>query len=299
MVRASIVGRGNRRFGERVSRLREVPAGTIVELPGRGRTYLVDIPGPPGAPTLILLHGVVTTAMLNWFPALEELARHYRVVLYDQRWHGHGIRSQRFVLDDLADDTIAVADLLGLERPVLVGYSMGGIVAQLAAHRHPDRVGGLVLCATTHRFQEKWRERAFHRTMAVFATTAAELVTRKVAQAALRLPDMPRVSWEPGRLDRWALGELRTANGWAMAQAIAAIGRFDSGPWLAELKLPVSVLITTHDRALPVYRQLEMATLIDGAEIFLARAGHAACVLEADAFVPVLLEACAAVAARL
>ncbi|RDI67758.1 alpha/beta fold hydrolase [Nocardia pseudobrasiliensis] len=291
--------RSNRRFGERVSRMREVPGGTLVELPGRGRTYLVDIPGPPDAPTLMLLHGVVTTAMLNWFPALEELSRRYRVVLYDQRWHGHGIRSERFVLDDLADDAVAVADLLGIDKPVLVGYSMGGIVGQLAAHRHPGRIGGLVLCATTYRFQEKWRERAFHRTMSVFATTAAELAARRVARAAARLPDLPQVSWNPGRIDRWALGELRTANGWAMAQAVAALGKFDSEPWLESLKLPVSVVITTHDRALPVHRQLEMAKLIDGAEIFLARAGHAACVLEADAFVPVLLEACAAVTARL
>ncbi|MFI5776520.1 alpha/beta fold hydrolase [Nocardia sp. NPDC051570] len=289
----------DRRFGERVSRLSGVPSGAVVELPGRGRTYLVDIPGPVGAPTVVLLHGLVTTAMLNWFPALEELSRQYRVVLYDQRWHGHGIRSERFVLADLADDAVAVADLLGIEKPVLVGYSMGGIVGQLAAHRHPGRIGGLVLCATTYRFQETWRERAFHRTMSGFATTTTELVTRKVARAQRRLPDLPQVSWNPGRMNRWAWGELRTANGWAMAQAIAALGTFDSSPWLAEVKLPVSVVITTHDRALPVYRQLEMAMRIEGAEIFLARAGHAACVLEADAFVPVLLEACAAVIARL
>ncbi|MBF6327858.1 alpha/beta fold hydrolase [Nocardia transvalensis] len=290
--------RPGRRLGQRISRLTEVPSGTIVELPGRGRTYLVDIPGPAGAPTVVLLHGVVTTAMLNWFPALAELSEHYRVVLYDQRWHGHGIRSERFVLDDLADDVIAVADLLGLERPILAGYSMGGIVAQLAAHRHPGRIGGLVLCATTYRFQEKWRERAFHRTMGVLAKGMTELATRRVALAARRLPELPQASWETGRMDRWALGELRTANGWAMAQAIAEIGRFDSSEWLSSLKVPVSVVITAHDRALPVYRQLEMAKMIDGAEIFLASAGHAACVLEADAFVPVLLEACAAVAAR-
>ncbi|MGF6886842.1 3-oxoadipate enol-lactonase [Nocardia sp. GAS34] len=287
-----------RRLGRRVTRMNRVPAGTMVELPGRGRTYLVDIPGPDGAPTVILLHGLVTTAMLNWFPALEELSQHFRVVLFDQRWHGHGIRSPRFDLDDLADDVIAIADLIGVRRPILAGYSMGGIVAQLAAHRHPDRVGGIVLCATTYRFQEKWRERAFHRGMGALGRMMSDTVARRVERTGERLPELPQISWDTGRMDRWALSEMRSVNGLAMAEAIAQLGRFDSTPWLAGLKVPAAVVITTQDRALPVYRQLEMAKMIPGAEIFLAKAGHAACVLEADAFVPVLLEACAAVAAR-
>ncbi|RDI55831.1 alpha/beta fold hydrolase [Nocardia mexicana] len=290
--------RPKRRFGRRVSRVTEVPAGRMVELPGRGTTYLVDIPGPMDAPTVFLLHGVVTTAMLNWFPALEELSQHYRVVLYDQRWHGHGIRSPQWKLDDLADDVVAVADLLGVEKPILAGYSMGGVVAQLAAHRNPDRFGGIVLCATTYRFQEKWRERAFHRAMGTMMGGLSQTVTRRVALAARRLPEVPLSTWDTGRMDRWAMAELRSTSGWAIAQAIAELGRFDSSAWLPSVQVPAAVVITTHDRALPVYRQLEMAKLIPGAEIFLARAGHAACALEADVFVPVLLDACAAVAAR-
>lgn len=291
-------GAAGGRFGTRVSRTNSVPAGRMVDLPGRGRTYLVDIPGPEGAPTVILLHGLVTTAMLNWFPALAELSEHYRVVLFDQRWHGHGIRSPRFDLYDLADDVVAVTEVTGVERPILAGYSMGGIVAQSVAHRRPDLVGGLVLCATTYRFREKWRERLFHGGMALLAGVMTETAGRRVAEAATKLPITPEISWETGRMDRWALAELRTTSGWAMTQAIAELGRFDSSPWLPSLDVPTGVVITTHDHALPVYRQLEMAKMIAGAEIFLVPAGHAACVLEADTFVPVLLEACAAVAAR-
>ena len=288
-----------RRLGGRITRLDRVPAGTMVELPGRGRTYLVDIPGPAGAPTLILLHGMVTTAMLNWFPALEELSRAYRVVLFDQRWHGHGIRSPRFDLDDLAEDVIAVADLVGAERPILAGYSMGGIVAQLVAHRFPERVGGIVLCATTYRFRETLRERAFHAGMDAFGRLTSGTASRRVASTGEHLPGLPQISWETGRLDRWARSEMRSVSSWGMARAIAELGAFDSSSWLGTLKVPAAVVITTRDRALPVHRQLEMAKLIPGAEIFLARAGHAACVLEADVFVPALLDACASVAARL
>ncbi|WP_458688502.1 alpha/beta fold hydrolase [Nocardia tengchongensis] len=288
-----------RRLSPRISRLTEVPQGAMVELPGRGSTYVVDLPGPAAdSPTVLLLHGMATTAMLNWFPSLRELNARYRVVLFDQRWHGHGIRSERFDLDDLADDVIAVADAVGVERPILAGYSMGGVVAQLAAHRHPDRVGGLVLAATTYRFQEKWRERAFHRGWSATTALFSDWSFRRAELRRDKLPVLPESSWPVGRMDRWAMAELRATSGWALAQALAVLGRFDASEWLPTLKVPTAVVITTRDRALPVFRQLEMAKAIPGAEIFLARAGHAACALEADVFVPVFLEAVQSVVER-
>ncbi|UGT44533.1 alpha/beta hydrolase [Nocardia yamanashiensis] len=291
--------RRGRRLSPRISRLTEVPQGAMVELPGRGRTYVVDLPGPAAdSPAVILLHGASTTAMLNWFPCLKELGEHYRVILFDQRWHGRGIRSERFDLDDLADDVIAVADALGVDRPVLAGYSMGGLVAQLAAHRHPDRVGGIVLAATTYKFQEKFRERAFHRSWAAIVTSFSEWSFRRAELRRDKLAELPEYSWPVGRMDRWAMSEMRSTSGWALAQSLVALGRFDSSEWLPSLKTPTAVVITTRDRALPVGRQLEMAKMIPGAEIFLAKAGHAACALEADVFVPVFLEAVASVVER-
>lgn len=287
-----------RRFARRVPDIAEVPGGRLVELPGRGRTYVVDIAGPEGAPALVLLHGTGCTAYLNWFPALAPLAERYRVILFDQRWHGRGIRSERFLVDDCADDVIAVLDALGVERAMCAGYSLGGVVSLAAAHRHPDRVSGLVLCSTPYRFQEKWRERAFHRAFGALADAVGPYSFRRVEKFAGRLPEMPEIAWVPGGLDRWALAELRSTSGWAIAQVIGEVGRFDATDWLSTLEMPTAVVITTQDRAIPVYRQLEMATMIRGAGIHLIRGGHAACVLAADLFVPALLEACAAVAAR-
>ncbi|QBS43820.1 alpha/beta fold hydrolase [Nocardia sp. CS682] len=288
-----------RRFARRVPDIAEVPGGRLVELPGRGRTYVVDIAGPAGAPALVLLHGTGCTAYLNWFPALAALAERYRVILFDQRWHGRGIRSERFSVDDCADDVAAVLDALGVPQAICAGYSLGGVVSLAAAHRHPDRVSGLVLCATPYRFQEKWRERAFHQAFGAFAVAFESYSFRRIEQFAGRLPELPEIVWVPGRLDRWALTELRSTSGWAITQVIGEVGRFDATEWLSTLRMPTAVVITTRDRAIPVYRQLEMATMIPGASIHLIKAGHTACVLEAELFVPALLEACGAVAARL
>src|SRR6185295_19726590 len=118
--------------------------------PGR---WLRDLPGPPGAPTVFLLHGLGATADLNWFPSYPALSARYRVIAMDHRGHGRGIRSRRpFRLEDCADDVVDVADALGVRSFIPVGYSMGGPIAQLVWRRHRSRVDGLVLCATAARF---------------------------------------------------------------------------------------------------------------------------------------------------
>src|SRR3954453_22233267 len=112
-----------------------------------------DAPGPPGAPTLVLLHGVTLTAELNWGGIVEPLRVRYRVIMFDLPGHGRGVRTSGFGLgdfrlEDCADDVAAVAAALGVERLVAVGYSMGGLVAQLLWRGPPGLVSGLVLCAT-------------------------------------------------------------------------------------------------------------------------------------------------------
>src|SRR5688500_14409177 len=142
-------------------RVESVPEGRMVELPGRGRTFVVDVPGPEGGPTLVLLHALVCTGYLAWHPVLERLVGSYRVVLLNQRWHGRGIRSPQFRLEDCADDVAALLDVLEIDRCIPVGYSMGGAIAQLFWERHPDRVEGMVLCATARNFKGARRERLF------------------------------------------------------------------------------------------------------------------------------------------
>src|SRR4051794_18823222 len=90
-----------------------IPVGRLVELPGRGTTYVTDSPGPtPDAPTVVLLHAVGCTGLLTWFPSIGPLTRRFRVVTLDQRWHGRGIQSPTFSLVDCADDVAALIDVL-------------------------------------------------------------------------------------------------------------------------------------------------------------------------------------------
>ena len=121
--------------------------------------------GSADEPTILLLHGWTTSTDLNWCRTYEPLARwrdgQIRIVTWDHRAHGaRGLRTGTTALiDDLADDTAAIAGALGIERAIVVGYSMGGAVAQATWRRHPDLVAGLVLGATAARFGVGGRQR--------------------------------------------------------------------------------------------------------------------------------------------
>jgi len=264
----------------------DIPPGRLIELPGRGATYVVDTAGPADRPPLILLHALACTGLLTWYPCLDALSRRYRVVVYDQRWHGQGIRDGRFHLDDCADDVPAVADALGIDRFVVAGYSMGTLVGQLAERRHPDRVAGLVLCAGATHFAAERRQAAVRRTGARIAALA-ERQRRISAEVLDETVD-----------DQWAWRQFRSTPGSAVAGAATVLARFDSRPWIGEVDVPAAVVVTARDRLIPARRQRALAAALPQATRYEVDAGHVACVLAADRFRPALLAAVASVSSR-
>jgi len=276
----------------------DIPDGRWLELPRRGRTWVTELPGPPGAPAIVLLHAVGCTGMLTWFPAVHELSKRFNVVVFDQRWHGRGIISESFSVHDCADDVAAVITELELDRPIVAGYSMGSIIAQRVWRQHPDLVGGLILAATTDRFRTNGRETVFHAGMEVamgsLRTLAKSRTVRWATQSTAEALDLG-----PTDMGAWALNEWRSTSPWAMAQAVAALGRHHSTPWLKRIDVPTAVVIPANDHVIPAERQRRFARLIPGATVHEAPCGHAGCVMQAERFVPVFVEAAIVTAARM
>ena len=270
----------------------ETPRTRLVELPGRGVTRVWECAGPPAAETLMLIHGVTFTAELNWGQVFAPLSRHFRVIAIDLRGHGDGISAgSRFRLEDCADDIAVLAEVLGLGRFVAVGYSMGGMVAQLLWRRHPSLLSGLVLCASARNVLGSPAEKL----AALALPTAAAAIrwnpflqpmTAELLGMALMGPvDDPATA-------RQARAELRRTTLGTAISAIQAACEFTSHSWIGQVDIPAAVVVTARDRIVPVSRQLRLARAIPGASVHEVDADHAVCVTRPQLFIQALLEAC-------
>lgn len=272
-----------------------LPHGRHVWLEGRGRTFVRELAGPAGAPTVVLLHGWTATADLNWWATYAPLAQHFRVVALDHRGHGRGIRSgEPFRLEQCADDVAALAAALGLERVIPIGYSMGGPIAQLVWRRHRDLVAGLVLCATSASFVGTTRERVLHGVASGTSALAGAVPLGRLTSAALG----KWTGWRGRREPAWWGFEEVARHEWAqILEAGRETLRFDSRSWIGTVDVPTAVLVTDDDAVVPTDRQQALAARIPGSSTWTVRGGHAVCTTSPDRFVPALIGACRSVAA--
>lgn len=275
-----------------------IPEGRLVELPDRGTTYVTDTPGPaPDSPAIVLLHALGCTGLLTWFPAIHPLAQRFRVITLDQRCHGQGIDPPRMRLEDCADDVAALLDTLEIDQAMVAGYSMGSIVAQRVWRQHPDRVRGLVLAASTAKFQRNVAERFFFTGIGASVRATRGLSRsrrgRAAAKAAARQLDLL-----PDDMHEWAIREFRSTSPKGIAQALDALGQHHSAPWLHRIDVPTAVVVMTRDRVIPTPRQYALARAVKGATVHEVDDGHAGVVLGAEKFVPAFEEAVRTVHAR-
>jgi pimeloyl-ACP methyl ester carboxylesterase len=254
-----------------------------------GELFLRDTGGE--GPPVMLLHGWIASADLNWWGSYEDLRdAGYRVLAIDHRGHGRGLRSyEPFTLAACASDAAAAIEALGCAPATVVGYSMGGAIAQLLARDHPHAVSGLILSATAQHWQDP-RLRHYWRVMGPLslALAVAPRLSWRCAMAYAGIPRSPRTAWMTAEMIRHSARDV--------GEAGLELGRFDSRPWLSGLMLPSAVIVTSKDEAVAPSKQRELASAL-GAALFEAPINHIEIAARPEAYNPVLLEALAAVRA--
>ena len=226
--------------------------------------FLVREVGPKSGRPILLIHGLAGSSLGEWYLIGQKLATDQRVIMIDQRSHGLSpVVTGRFEIEDVADDLAGVLDALGVGAVDVVGYSMGGTIAQALAYRHPGRVARLVLIATfaSHPDDMKW----LRRVGALFTRGWERIAGLGTPEARTGyLLGMGAVEKDHAR---WLWEETHRRDPDAGAQATFALLRFDSRPWIGRLDLPAMVIIPTEDLLVPPAWQYELASLISDARV--------------------------------
>lgn len=114
----------------------------VVEVDGVALAYRAA--GDPAAPPVVLLHGLGEDES-GWLTVLPTLADTHRVYAVDLRGHGRSAHPGRYSFELMRDDVLGFLDAVGVDRGVVIGHSMGGLVALLLAQAAPHRISHLIM----------------------------------------------------------------------------------------------------------------------------------------------------------
>ncbi len=244
--------------------------------------------GRRGSPAVLMIQGLGADKH-GWDMQRFSLARHYRVIAFDNRGAG---RSDKpfgvYSIEQMADDAIAVLDHAGVSAAHVVGASMGGAISQVMAVRHPTRVLSLTLACTACRNQpwrkellERWMQTALERGMGAMTGEAARWVM--APRSFRRL--VPAFGW----LGPLAMG--RPAHAFA-AQVRAILAADDTlANELRTIDVPTLVIVGNQDILTPRGDSEEIADRISGAElVVISGAAHGFMIEHASTFNRILKE---------
>jgi len=141
-----------------------------------GAKLVPDGPRMRERPTLVLLHGGPGGDHSTFKPAFEALADVAQLVYLDHRGNGRSERGDPadWNLAQWGDDVRAFCEALGIEKPIVLGYSFGGMVAQAYATRHPEHPGKLILYSTSPKVDREEIYGVFERLGGARARAVAE-----------------------------------------------------------------------------------------------------------------------------
>lgn len=252
-------------------------------IPGGKLYYETSGSGPP----LLLVSGLGGSARF-WRLQVPRLAERFTVVVHDHRGVGHSSHDTIvYSIEQMAGDTLALMDHIGIDRAAMVGQSTGGAIGQYLAATQASRISRLVLSSTwTH--ADAYFTRQFTLRKDLLRSAGLKLYTR-AGNLLLYPPEWLREH------DR----EVAEAEARAVADAppveillsrIEALLRFDGRALAPRIACPTLVIAALDDRVTPAYFSRALAQAIPGAQrVLLEGGGHFLPIVEAERYAEIAL----------
>lgn len=248
--------------------------GQINPMPIPGRTVFVDgreifvrEAGPADAPVVVLVHGWGDASNVVYSRLMPRLAEHFRVIAFDNRGAGKSdaVRSD-YEIADAADDLAGVMGELGLVGCAVFGYSMGGMIVQELAHRHPRLVGKIGLGGTAAHVSVGDNLPEVVGKAGFYVARAFERFTRSEV-SYVRTRYLERVGAVAANEAEyfWLHSINRDPEVYWLAGFAAA--QFDSRAWVGSIDVPALVFVNTKDQLVPTVDQYDLGNRLPKATV--------------------------------
>jgi 3-oxoadipate enol-lactonase len=244
--------------------------------------------GRPGGPPVLLIQGLGADKQL-WMLQRLALARRYRTLAVDNRGAGRSDKPYgSYSLEQMADDAVAVLDHAGADQAHIVGASMGGVIAQIIAFKHPERVRSLTLACTACQ-QHPWRRELLAEWADTALTQGMRAMTNNAARWTIGPRSFRRISPAIGWLGPLAMSRPPHAFA-AQVEAILSAPEDMQGE-LGKITVPTLVMVGNQDILTPRGDSEELAERIPTAElVVISGAAHGFMVEHGTTFNRILLE---------
>jgi 3-oxoadipate enol-lactonase len=231
-----------------------------------------ELDGPPEAPVVAFSHCLAGNLDI-WRGQAKALADEFRVLRYDSRGHGGtSATDPPYSMDVLAEDLVHLLDGLGIRKAHFVGISMGGMIGQTLALRHPERIEGLILCDTTCRIPPEagpmWQERI---------EIAREQGMSALSEETLQRWLSPGFRQERPEVEAVIRRMIESTPVRGFEGCCQAIREFDLAEAVPEIASPTLVMVGENDPGTTVDMARDLQNRISGAELqILPQAFHLA-----------------------
>jgi pimeloyl-ACP methyl ester carboxylesterase len=229
-----------------------------------------------GEPLLMIMG--ISGDLQGWALQVPELSKHFRVITYDNRGAGRSSAPDRpYSIKQMAGDACALLDHLGIAKTHVLGFSMGGYVAQEFAIAHPERVNKLILLATAPSID------GFGRVLvrSLMDMRRSSMSREQFVRAMAPFLYSPELLDDEDRYERAILNSVSnpySQSDVGFLRQAEAILDFDASDRIANVKSPALVVVGKDDILVPPRNSEKLAKLLPSATLKELSGGHIGCI---------------------